>query len=710
MRSNRLPILALIAVIVVTTVMTVLQLITPVPFSADGISASRTRLPLAGSCFDLTWNTGAESVTIDGAIVESAGTQSFCTWHDHTYTLSVGDSSVSIPISVVTASPLFWLIAMTPLFCLVALIQWVFPKVFKPHPPTPSPNGEGETSAASGGEAQRITVNEIAIVAVAFFALVIMLWIPFGLGGNASVDNWEYRGWFESDAFPVLNAPVSPHRPFAYINDGLNYLLTPDSFVTLNVLLIIYLVTKALLVYTLLRRLFPTHRLLALAVAILFTLHPVDPFYIGGIGVQTTLIFWLIAAHLLLSYWRRPSLITFGAAQLFAILSLSIYEVLIPLTLLLPLILLVDTPRLSRRWFVVALMWGILPSVWTLYFVIWLVSSPSPYFSRATEVATGGISAPRALVQVYAVSLFARYDDVARSFLAALRSMNSRLIYGAVGAIVTLLLSWFFGRQDAPLPFRRAILLIAAGLAIIFLGVVVYMPSNLFPTYAYFLTHPYFAANLGAALIIGTVIALLPRRLLQIGALTLFVGLIIPYLITQHRSSQNNTGDTARTILPIVRIMPEIEAGTDILVFDENRRITQNTFQYVLDAGLRTVYGTGDIRARFCTVRVDDITQAPDDATISWCIFTPDGVDVSGYDEFRDVPAYAFYRGDREVMRYDNLVIINVNDAGVGVLPVLPAEWGIDTNVYQPLERINFDAPPPRRYATMLEACNCLGD
>lgn len=702
--TPKLVLISLAAVIVVTLAFTVFSLFlapAPLSVSADGISAdaSRTRLPLAGNCFDLSWQ-AADGVTLDGEPVESAGTRTLCTWRDHTYTLTAVGQSLSVPITIVSAAPTFWIVAVTPLFALAALALLSFPRLFAP------------PADSAARPPVNLTPVEVVIVGAVFFGLVIALWLPFGLGGNATVDNWEYRSWFETPgAFPVLSAPVSPHRPLAYLSDGLNYLVTPDSFIGLNVLLIGYLGVKALLAYTLLRRLMPAHRMLAFAVALVFLLHPVDPFYMGGISVQLTLVVILIAAHLLLSFWRQPSLITFGAAQLFALIAVAIYEVPIPLMMALPVMLLLDAPRLSRRWLAVAALWALVPAAWGAYFVVWYVTAPSPYFARAAnDVPTGGFSTAHAMLQVYLRSLVSLYDDVARSVWAALRGRDLlSLGLGAGGALLTFALLWRAGQPSSRLSLRRAAALIAGGLAIIFLGMVVYVPSALFAAYAFFLTHPYFIINLGAALVTGTVIALLPRRFLQVGALALFVGAMIPYLIAQHGTAQDNAGYTSRVLTPIVRLVPSFQPGTHVLILDEDQRVTQFLFQYVLEAGMQTVYGQGDLRARHCSTRVDaDVTERIDTNMQAWCEFTPDGVNVKGYDEFRDVPAYLYYRGEREVWDYARLVVIQVTEDGIGVLPELPPAWGVSSDAYRPLERVTFDAPTPRRYQTMIEACNCL--
>jgi len=626
-----------------------------------------------------------------------------------------------------TESPLFWLVAMTPLFVTFALIQWRWAQVFQPHPLTPSPsvgtrngasdekqphpiapspNGEGETSAASGGEAKRFTFTELAIVTIGFAVLIIALWIPFGLNGNAAGETWEYRGWIEANVFPFMHAPISPQRPFTFINEWLSYVITPDSFVGLNALMIFYLISKGVMLWALIRRLLPAYTGLALAVAVIFTLFPIEQFYyMGAISLQTSMFLLLIGAHLLLTTWRKPSPLLFIAASIFALCAYATYEVALPFVILLPVALLLDTPRLSRRWFAVALMWAILPLLWIGYFVLWLLTSPSQYFAQQAQAAQiVDVSVPRALVQVYYNALIGLLIPVGRAVWNGVRSLEMPAILGAVGVVIAALVGWRVIRVDKDLPIRRAIALIVAGLVIIGVGVIMYTPSRAFTGYAYYGSYTYYVSILGAALIFGTVIVLLlPNRWWQTVVIALVAGVLVINLVRQHQISRVNTADQSAALARIVSAIPHITPGTNILVLDESsdQAVGGYFYHWVLDGAMRVIYDESDLRTRKCDLRVTAESEAINALSAYWCAFTPEGVNVRGYEINHDVEPYSFYRGERELFPYDQLVIVHHTDEGTRLLDAIPPEW-IETDAYQPLARVDLSAPLPPRYESML--------
>jgi hypothetical protein len=695
--ANRALIISLIVVSIAAAALTLWLLIAPSPLDVDGVHVSRTSLPLQGSCFDLTWESSAPA-QIDGVPVE--GAQTLCAWRDHTYTLTLDGADVSIPIRVVTASPLFWLIALTPIFCLTALAQITFRSVFS-LTPNPSLTGEGlntghlspplRSERGAGGE---VRFSEIALVVIAFAALVILLWLPFGINSNVNRDNWEQRGWFEAGVYPMFHAPISPQRPFTYVHEWIAYVISAETFAGYNLLLMGDLLLKGALTWLLLRRLLPGQPVIAWGAGLAFMLHPIDPFVMFGLNSQQAVVMTLIAANLLLWYWRRPSPLAFGIAQAAAISACAFYETVLPVVALLPVLLLIDTPRLSRRWLSVTALWLVLPALWLLYFVVWLTSSPSPYFTMTQGIPAGIGGTLRGIALIYVNALPSAYWDAARSLT---RSFDSRLLYGLVAFVVAALIGWRVIRRADPLPLKRAAALIAIGLGAILAGMAMIIPSSLFTIYVESAAHPYYMATLGAALVVGALLAFVPRRV-QFAAAALIAGVSAAYLINVHRGEQVNNADTARSLAAVVETIPSVEPGTTILLLDQSTGTALNLplINASLEAGLHLLYETGDLRARLCS---DPPEAAP---LVYGCDFTPAGVDVQGYEIARDVAPFAFYRGERELLPYETLVIVLYDDDGLRLLTELPPEWDIETDAYRPLEHVDVNAPRPRRYDSML--------
>ncbi|MBE2267597.1 MAG: hypothetical protein IAE80_05150 [Anaerolinea sp.] len=710
MQTNRQALkLTLLAVLIAALALTLWLLFQPSAYSTStggivdpgiGVSASRTRLPLAGNCFDLTWNAPPDAaVTLDGAPVQSSGTQSLCAFRDHTYVLELANAAqatrVEIPVSVVTGSPLFWIVAVTPLILLLTLVQMQIPGVLTApldrHTPIP--------------------VIELVVVIAGFALLTLLLWIPYGFAGNVSVDQWEYRSWFVSDIFPLFHAPISPQRPFTYINEWFNYLLTPETFVTTNLLLYGYMVVKSILTWALVRRLVPSQPILALGVAVLALLHPMEQFYLGAVSLQMTLVILLITAHLLLSYWRRPTILRFNLALIFALLSSATYEAAIPTLFFMPLILLIDTPRLSRRWWTVAAIWVVMPIFWMAYFGVWLISSPSTYFDRSLEAQDATI--PQAIVRGYANILTARYWDMREALIAAIRPLDvSTLLLGAAGVVITAIMGWrlALNRAVERFPVRLLIPFVIGGLGVILLGIAMYLPSGFRTSYIYLLRHPYFISTLGAALIFAAIITLIPRRWLQTLLLALIAGVSVIHLLAMHDILQRTWGGRAHAFVLITEALPAVASGAEIVLVDDSQYddVGKFLFQAVFDSGVRTLYEDPNVHARNCLSVVDQLPAPDTDAyKLFPCMFTPEGLNAPGYEANRDAPPYVVYRGERELLPYDRLVILHYTDErGMELLETIPPEWveasGADTSAYDPLAWVDVDAPLPRRVESML--------
>src|SRR5262249_30117224 len=116
------------------------------------------------------------------------------------------------------------------------------------------------------------------VVPAMLAALVLALWLPFGLGATGLLEEWSLFAWVDrgEPVFALRTIPGHESRPLVVLGWALGYWLTPDSFVGLNLVHAALLLTKALLLYAVLARLAPGHRAVALVAAVLFVVYPAD--------------------------------------------------------------------------------------------------------------------------------------------------------------------------------------------------------------------------------------------------------------------------------------------------------------------------------------------------------------------------------------------------------------------------------------------------
>lgn len=535
--------------------------------------------------------------------------------------------------------------------------------------------------------------------------LAVLLWLPFGLQVGYYADEWTVMADIQSGAF--LTGSV---RPFELLTWFMAYHLTPDSFLGLNLLMLVMIAAKAIAAYLLLTEL-SLNRLYAFGAAALLLLYPVDGgvFYMGSISIHTSAFLVLISLWMLARFWRSGRWWWWLPISLTSALCLGMYEGVFPLFLLAPLMLVYLQGRISRRLVVVSVVWFILPLLFGLRIIATLNTpvATSSYQAMlfADDNSFGTITGSlwranrftvvdgwvNAALQTAAPTGWSGLRNLPKNILA-----NPYLGWVLLGMMLIAVTAVILTRQmQATIPStKRLLLFLGVSPLIITLGFLLYSLTNLRDLNLRTLLY----ASVGGALLMTTVLWLVGRlarrpALIFITGLLILCGVGLSSLLFQHQ----HYAIVGRMQIPFMQTLvstaPQIKPDTTLVIIDETpERLLSSTFNQLslyLEGVSRVIYADSSLTAVICY---------PDNAQ-PWgqfneqCRFDDSGLSLL----FDDVPYWS--RG------YDQLAIFRYT--GVGSLQLQPDIRPYTTapqaaSLYQPTAHIAIGEPLPIRAQTML--------
>ncbi|MHB8753307.1 MAG: hypothetical protein ACYDBJ_29495 [Aggregatilineales bacterium] len=116
-----------------------------------------------------------------------------------------------------------------------------------------------------------LTLGVLALMAAVF-------WGTMGIHTTGLIEDWQTYYTFDGLGISphTLFVPQDPARPFLTLIYALAYVLTPNSFIGLQILGIIMFISNGLMLYVLVRRLLPDQMVVAFMAAVLFVIYPAD--------------------------------------------------------------------------------------------------------------------------------------------------------------------------------------------------------------------------------------------------------------------------------------------------------------------------------------------------------------------------------------------------------------------------------------------------
>ena len=286
-------------------------------------------------------------------------------------------------------------------------------------------------------KAGSITIDLIAVLGILF--VVGVIWFPFSLKIMGLVEEWDLMAHLDSPANLLsFIHNLFPIRPLVIVPFAAGYLLTPGSYVGLNIVQLLLFFVKGVLVYSLLRRLLPTKPAFAFLTSALFIIYPADSelFAMRHIATHFALCCYLLSVYLLVIYWKRPRALILGLTCFALAFSLLVYEAGYPLVAVSPLILLWLEGRLTKRVLRIAAVWYSVPLVCAAWGILQLsgVQNAQQNLFLASGARISFADNVRGiadnLLRAYTRSLFSSWQD------AISRLPNSAFLLGALLIVV----------------------------------------------------------------------------------------------------------------------------------------------------------------------------------------------------------------------------------------------------------------------------------
>ena len=552
----------------------------------------------------------------------------------------------------------------------------------------------------------RVSLTVVAAIALA--ALVATLWLPFGWKVTGLYEEWIY--FRDIDARTPLqmlwNPPysASAHRPLSLAAYLLAYLLTPDSFVGLNVIAALILFGKGLAMYFLVRRLVPGNSALALVSAALLIVYPADDalLTLRTTNLHAGVFLLLVAMNALIVAYERFRWTTLLAMLVAEVVALETYEGGLLLMFCCPALLVWLGRGIDRRIIVVASLWEATSLYFFLMHVAEVLRDPASY--PAQLMASSGLSSSS--FQILGEWLFSVLRAYRRVFVTgwyrAVPGVDWRdpYLHLSIGVVVFVLLPavWMHARQsqktEPGIDSRRYVILAFLGAASVLPAFALYLPTAWRNTN----WRVFLFSSIGAALAVGIGCSLFGRLFKEwrqgvfVGSASLLIAIATFNALVQHDGFYHDSQRQQRILSAIIREAPRIAPGTTVLLLDRTPTEAYAAWSMCffisacLEAGLQYLYHDPGLHVTYCAPDYRPRRQASEE-----CRFESEGVTVSYYDP----------RPKKEMSTsapYDSVVVVENSPHGLRLLDDITAYNSRATAAgYAPRRRIDAGSPIPDR-------------
>jgi hypothetical protein len=555
----------------------------------------------------------------------------------------------------------------------------------------------------------RVPLTLVGFAALA--ALVLTLWLPFGWKITGLYEEWLIMR--DADAGNPLRMLYDPpyasaaYRPLTLAPFVLGYLLTPSSFLGLNLIETLLLFAKGAAMYTLVLRLVPDNRALAFVSGALLVVYPADTalLTLRTTNVHAGVFFLLVALNLLIAVSQRFRWTALLGMLLAETTALATYEAGILLILSGPVLLLWLRQAIHKRALAVAVLWTAVP-IYFLFHLLVTLRDPASY--PAGLLAGSGLGIH--FLEVLRSWLYSVTRAYVRTFgtgwYESLRGLDWRDPYLHVAAGLTVFLimpaSWLHARRDQEtkpvVDTNRYLTLAALGVVAVVVGFALYLPTGWRNTN----WRVFLYSSIGAALVVGIACFLVARLFgrwqprVFVGLTSFLIGIAVLHALAQHHGYFEYAQRQQQILANIISQAPHFEPGTTVLLVDRTPTAAFKAWSMCvavsscLEAALRYLYGDSTLRAMYCAPG-----YRPRDQLSEECRFEADRVTVS----------YIHLGSKKEVRMsspYSSLVVFEKSIRGLSVLNDISAyrtESGV--NGYNPGRRIDASSPLPPRARTV---------
>ncbi len=541
---------------------------------------------------------------------------------------------------------------------------------------------------------------------VALISLSILLWLPFGLQVGYFADEWTTLAGVQAGAF--LTSTV---RPFELVPWFIAYHLAPNSYMGLNLLILLLIIGKGVMSYLLLCDL-GFNQLYAFGSSVLLILYPADTgvFYLGTVSIHASIFTYLLALWLLVRFWKSGRRWLWILIALISGLCTGFYEGIYPLIFLAPLVLVYLQRGITRRVFLTSLLWLAVPILFGLRLtsILFLNSSSANTYQSslfASDHSIGTILASlwranryslldswiSAAMQTFAYNGWSGFRNVIKTTL-----LNPYLVYALMAAGIVIVVSLILMRfpQNGSASKKHSVLLLVVSPIILTFGFLLYSVTNLRDINLRTFLH----ASMGAALFISTALWLLGgilrrQSLIYSIGLTILALVATSSLLIQHHGYDSLGKSQIPFMQSLVQAAPHITPKVAVVVMDETpNHDLDSRFNHIssyLQAAIQMIYGDNTLSAAICYP----------DAVGTWgvfeekCVFNTDTMQLV----YKGVPAWTREYNQIVIFRYATDKTLHLE---TDITPYLPSDEA--SRLYAPDKLIAADSPRPIRAQTML--------
>jgi hypothetical protein len=450
-------------------------------------------------------------------------------------------------------------------------------------------------------------IRATAAAVLALILIGVLLWLPFGWNTTFYADAWGFYADAQQGVILLSNSV----RPFVTLPWAVVHALSPSSFVGVQVAIMGLLIGKGIALAGLLQTL-TGNRWLAFAGGLLVIVYPADEaiFNAGILSIHNAVFFFLLALWMFAAQARRRRWFHWPVIWGTLVISVGTYEVIYPLVLVMPLLLVFIHGGFKRELWKDAALWYAVPLGIGLRFAYLLITNPATsglaYQSGIFDPNVGVSDWFGSLARVYGVHLFGGWRDSLEITFAyggwsGWRNMPGELlrqpflIYGIAAFLIAVAAAWLQPPSTDRHEGRRLLWLIAAGLLWIGLAFLAYLPSALRESS----NRTFVFSSVGAAVTLSSLWVWIrlrwPRtRLLLTLVLGFLVSIACLRLLDQHQQYRI----AAEGVRPVLRVLveqiPNVRPDSAVVIIDETpyrglRDVFTGVNEYFLLA-LRVLY------------------------------------------------------------------------------------------------------------------------
>jgi hypothetical protein len=555
----------------------------------------------------------------------------------------------------------------------------------------------------------RLPLTLVAFACLA--ALVLTLWLPFG---------WKvtglYEEWFimrDADAGnPVRMLYVPPYasasyRPLTLAPFVLGYLLTPSSFLGLNIVAALIFFGKGAAMYSLVRRLVPDNPALAFVSAALLVVYPADDalLTLRTTNVHAGVFFLLIALNLFIVLSQRFRWTTLLAMLLAEAIALATYEGGLLLMLGTPVLLVWIRHGIDKRLLALTALWAAVPIYFCLHLVLTL-RDPASYPAELLGWSGLGTDSLTILRSWLSSVTRAYIRNFGTGWYRALRGVDWHDPYLHLSAGLTVFLIvpalWLHTRRPADtkpvVDTGRYLVLASLGVGAVLAGFAMYLPTAWRNTS----WRVFIYSSIGAALAVGVACFLFARlfgerqRVVFVGLTSVLIAIATLHALAQHHDYFEYTQRQQQILADIITRAPHFEPGTTVLLVDRTPTAAFKAWSMCtvvsicLEAALRYIYGDHTLRATYCAPGYRPRNQSSEE-----CRFEAHGVTVSYTHPLTKKETSTAYA-------YASLVVFENSVQGLNVVNDIRSYRSEPAaDVYEPGRRIDAGSPIPPRARTV---------